>query len=192
MAAAPRILAFAGSTRRESLNRKLLAVAVRGAEAAGAVCTLASLGELAIPLYDGDLEAKGMPEGARELRRLFLANDGLLIASPEYNGSLTGVLKNAIDWTSRSDEGPRADLAPFRGKTVALVSASPGNLGGLRSLVHVRQVLAGLGCLVIPEQLALARAADAFAPDGSLLDPGRRARAEAVGARLAEVIRRLS
>ena len=192
MAANPKILAFAGSTRTDSFNKKLIAVAARGAEAAGASVTRIDLRDYPMPIYDGDLEAnEGLPENALEMRALFRAHAGLLIAAPEYNGSITAVLKNTIDWVSRPREGePR--LAGFSGKVAGLVSASPGALGGLRGLVHVRQILSGINVLVIPEQFAVNGAGDAFDADGNLKDEDRRAAAEAVGARLAEVAARLS
>jgi len=190
-AGAPRILALAGSLREGSLNKKLLAVARRGAEAAGARCTEVDLRSLGLPLYDGDLEARsGLPEGARELRRRLAEHAGLLLASPEYNGSVPGVLKNAIDWASRSGEGG-PDLSPFRGTVVALVAASPGPLGGVRGLIHLRTILSGIGCLVLPDQLTLRGAGDAFDAEGELRDPKQRQRAEAIGGSLARALQRL-
>jgi len=191
MTDAPRILALAGSLREGSLNKKLLAAARRGAEEAGASCTVLELRELSLPVYDGDLEARsGLPEGARELRRLLREHPGLLLASPEYNGSVPGVLKNAIDWASRSGEGS-ADLSGFRGTVAALLAASPGPLGGVRGLIHLRAILSGIGCLVLPEQLTLRGAGDAFDAAGELRDPKQRERAEGVGRALARALRRL-
>jgi NAD(P)H-dependent FMN reductase len=168
---APRILAFAGSTREKSFNKMLIRIAAASAQAAGGDVTLVDLRDYPMPLYDGDLEAReGIPEHARRFKELMLANDGLLISAPEYNGSITGVLKNTIDWASRSapDEAP---LAPYVGKVAALLAASPGALGGLRGLVHVRAILGNLKVLVLPEQVAVMRAGDVFAPDGTLKDP---------------------
>src|SRR5215471_4093780 len=137
----PRILAFAGSLRRESFNKKLVPIAVKGAREAGAEVTLIDLKDFPLPLFDQDLEAEqGMPQNGAKLKRLFIEHDGLLISSPEYNSSITGVLKNAIDWVSR----PAPDepsLVAFRGKVATLMSASPGALGGLRGLVHLRSIL---------------------------------------------------
>jgi len=188
---APRILAVAGSLREASLNKKLLAVARRGAEAAGAACTEVDLRALSLPPYDGDLEARiGLPDGARELRRLLGEHGGLLLASPEYNGSVPGVLKNAIDWATRSGEGS-PDLSGFRGTVVALLAASPGPLGGVRGLIHLRTILSGIGCLVLPDQLTLRGAGDAFDAEGELRDPKQRDRAEAIGGSLARALQRL-
>ena len=186
--AAPRILAFAGSTRAESYNKKLVRVAAGGARSAGADVTLIDLRDYPLPLFDGDLESEGgIPENGRRLKQLFVEHDGLLIAAPEYNSSITAVLKNTIDWVSRPAPG-EPSLVAFTGKVAGLVAASPGALGGLRGLVHVRAILGNIGVLVLPEQVAVPRAADAFNPDGSLKDAKQQANVEKVGARLAEVI----
>jgi NAD(P)H-dependent FMN reductase len=167
----PRILAFAGSTRTLSWNKKLLRTAAEAVRAASAEVTLIDLRDMAMPLYDGDLEAAGgLPDGARALKALMIEHHGFLIAAPEYNGSISAVLKNAIDWVSRPQPGEPSAVA-FRGKVAALLAASPGNLGGIRGLVTVRQVLTTLGVLVVPAQFGLARANEAFAEDGSLKDP---------------------
>jgi chromate reductase, NAD(P)H dehydrogenase (quinone) len=155
--AAPKILAFAGSTRADSFNKKLVRVAVEGARQAGAEVTLVDLRDYPMPLYDGDLETEaGMPESAARLKELMKAHDGFLIASPEYNSSITAVLKNTIDWVSRAAPGEEP-LAAFDGKAAALMSASPGALGGLRGLVHVRSILGNIGVLVLPDQVAVPR-----------------------------------
>lgn len=169
-----RVLVFAGSARRDSLNKKLARAAHASAKAAGAEATFVDLDDYPMPLYHGDLEAaSGMPEEARELRALFLAHDALLIASPENNSSVTSLLKNTIDWLSRDvGDGKGADsgLAPWRGKVAGLLAASPGAFGGVRHLPHLRQVLAGLGVTVVGTQVAVPKAHEAFAADGSLAD----------------------
>src|SRR5579872_6970211 len=135
-----RILAFAGSTREDSFNKKLVKIAAEGARAAGAEVTHVDLRELNLPLYDGDLERNsGLPAGGRKLKDLMLAHDGFLISAPEYNSSVSGVLKNAIDWASRPVPGEK-ELECFQGKVAAIMSASPGALGGLRGLVHLRAI----------------------------------------------------
>lgn len=188
----PRILAFAGSTRRGSYNKRLLAVAVAGAREAGAEVTRIDLADLPMPLYDQDLErAEGMPANAAELKRLMREHDGFLIASPEYNSSITGVLKNAIDWASRRSEPDEPPLVAFRGKAAVLMSASPGSLGGLRGLVHVRAILSNLGVLVLPDQRAVSRAHQAFADDGSLVDAKQQAAVQELGAKLAATLAKL-
>jgi chromate reductase, NAD(P)H dehydrogenase (quinone) len=184
----PRILAFASSTRRESFNKKLVTIAAQGAREAGAEVTLIDLKDFPLPLFDQDLEAEqGMPENGKQLKKLFIDHDGLLIASPEYNSSLPAVLKNAIDWVSRPAPG-EPSLAAFRGKVATLMSASPGALGGLRGLVHVRSILGNLGVIVLPDQIALAKAHEAIQPDGSLVDPKRQAGIEGLGKTLASFL----
>ena len=187
----PRILAFASSTRRESFNKKLVAVAAQGAREAGAEVTLIDLKDFPLPLFDQDLEAEqGMPENGKKLKKLFIAHDGLLIASPEYNSSFPAVLKNAIDWVSRPAPG-EPSLVAFNGKVATLMSASPGALGGLRGLVHVRSILGNLGVIVLPDQIAVAQAHEAFNPDGTLKDPKRQAGIEGLGRTLAEFLAKL-
>ncbi len=186
-----KILAFAGSTREGSYNKRLVRIAAAGARGAGAEVTTVDLSDFPMPLYDADLEAaEGMPEAAGRFKRLMIEHDGFLIAAPEYNSSITGVLKNAIDWASRREpDEPR--LVAFAGKAAALMSASPGGLGGLRGLVHVRAILGNLGVLVLPQQRAIARAHQAFADDGTLADEGLQADVTALGTRLAELLARL-
>ena len=187
----PRILAFAGSLRRESFNKKLVPIAAKAARDAGAEVTLIDLRDFPLPLFDQDLEAEqGMPDNGKKLKQLFIDHDGLLIASPEYNSSITAVLKNAIDWASRPAPG-EPPLVAFRGKVATLMSASPGALGGLRALVHVRSILGNIGVIVLPDQIAVARAHEAFQPDGSLKDPRQQAAIERLGNTLASCLRKL-
>ena len=149
------------------------------AEAQGAEVTVLDLRELALPIYDGDLEAaSGLPEGARRLKELMRAHDGFLIASPEYNSGVSGALKNAIDWASRPDQGN--PHSPFAHKTCALLSASPGSLGGLRGLLMLRISLENLNVFVVPLQAAMPRAHEAFGEDGGLKDPRQHGLVEAV------------
>jgi NAD(P)H-dependent FMN reductase len=185
----PRILAFAGATRTQSWNKKLIRVGMEFARAAGSEVTLIDLRDFPMPLYDGDFEAaEGLPEKARELKALMLEHDALLLSCPEYNSSITAVLKNSIDWVSR----PRPNEPnAFKGKVAGLLAASPGNLGGVRGLFTVRQVLTTLGVLVVPTQFALNQAAGAFAEDGSLKDERQREAVRAVAAELVKVTRAL-
>ena len=165
MANPPRILAFSGSARRDSLNRKLLAVVVEAVRAVGGDVTLLDLNEYSLPLYHGDLEDKeGLPPNAQKLIELVLAHDAVLIASPEYNSQITPLLKNTIDWCTRGDENP------LRGKAAAVVSASPGMFGGIRSMTMARQLLTHLGCYVVPAQCVLPNADKAFDANGRLTD----------------------
>ena len=188
----PRILAFAGSTRRESFNKKLVSIAANGARDAGAEVTLIDLKDFPLPLFDQDLEAEqGMPENGKKLKQLFIDHHGLLIAAPEYNSSVTAVLKNAIDWVSRPAPG-EPELVAFRGKVATLMSASPGGLGGLRGLVHVRSILGNIGVIVLPDQLAVPKAYEAFEADGSLKDPKQQAGIKGLGHTLASFLMKLN
>lgn len=191
MASIPKILAFAGSMRTDSFNKKLVKIAVAGAKAAGAEVSLIDLRDFPMPPYDGDLEAnEGIPPHARRFKQLMLSHDGLLLSCPEYNSSITGVMKNAIDWASRQEPG-EAPLACFTGKVAALMSASPGALGGLRGLVHVRAILGNIQVLVLPEQVALPKAHEAFQPDGTLKDSKQQMAVEQLGRSLAHVLSKL-
>jgi len=186
--AQPRILAFAGSLRRESFNKKLITVAAAGATNAGASVTLIDLAGYPLPIFDADLEAEsGLPPNAAILKNLFIESGGLLIASPEYNSSMTAVFKNTIDWVSRSVPG-EAPLAPYSNKIVSLLSASPGALGGLRGLVHVRSMFGNLGAIVLPGQVTISKANEAFTDDGLLKDPRQQANVEKSGATLAAAV----
>lgn len=186
-----KILAFAGSARRESFNKKLVRIAARGAEAAGAEVTLIDLADYPLPLYDGDIEAAdGIPKNARTLRGMMSDHNAFLIAAPEYNSGITPLLKNAIDWTSRPD-GDVASLAAYGGKVAALVAASPGALGGLRGLFHVRYVLSNIRVTVLPDQVAVSQAGNSFDDAGELTDDSRRQQVEAVGAALAKAAAKL-
>lgn len=170
----PKILAFSGSIRSTSLNRKLIDVAVAATRAAGGKVTQIDLADYPLPLYDGDLEDRdGLPDNALRLKALFKDHDALLIASPEYNSSIPPLLKNAIDWVSREWQG-ESGLVPYRNKVGALLAASPGALGGMRMLPHLRQVLNTLGVMVLPDQFSLAHADKAFDEEnGALKSPAR-------------------
>lgn len=186
------ILAFAGSLRKDSLNKKLVRIAAAGAEKAGAGVTLIDLADFPMPIYDGDIEARsGLPEHAKRLKALLKEHHGLLISSPEYNSSVSAALKNAIDWTSRA-EGKEPAVAAFAGKVAGLVSASPSGLGGLRGLVHLRAILGNIQVLVLPDQVAINTAHEAFDASGNLIDPKKQAAVEAVGAKLAQVLTKLT
>jgi NAD(P)H-dependent FMN reductase len=191
MAAAPRILVFAGSTRAESFNKKLARLGAEAARAAGGDATLIDLRDYSLPLFDADLEQeRGLPSNGRRLKDLFLAHDGLLLACPEYNSSITGLLKNMIDWVSRPEPG-QPELACFVGKVAGLMSASPGALGGLRGLVHVRAILGNIKVLVIPDQVAIMRAHDAFTAEGALKDAKQQAAVIQVAATLVRTVAKL-
>lgn len=186
-----KILAFSGSSRQDSLNQRLLEVASAGARSAGAEVTPLRLADLALPVYDGDLEAEqGLPPGALKFKALLAGHDGLLIASPEYNGGYTALLKNALDWASRPSETDRNGVSGFANRPAALVSASPGLLGAIRSQVSLQGVLLKLGLVLIPSSFALGSAHQAFDEHGTLRDAGVDRGVRAVGAALAEAARR--
>jgi NAD(P)H-dependent FMN reductase len=186
----PRILAFAGSLRADSLNKKLARVAAAGAQAAGGEVTYVDLRDFPMPIFDADLEAEGTPETALQFKELLRAHDGLLLAAPEYNTSITAVLKNTLDWASRATPGEPSQDA-FDGKIAALFSASPGALGGLRGLVHVRAILGGMGVLVLPGQVAVPRAHEAFTAEGALADARTQTNVDRLAATLVDTVRKL-
>ena len=189
--AAPKILAFAGSTRIESFNKKLVLIAASGARAMGAEVTFLDLRDFPMPLYDGDLEIRqGLSDNVKKFRALLMGHDGLLISAPEYNSGISGVLKNAIDWASRPLPG-EAPLACFTGKIAAIMSASPGVLGGLRGLVQVRSILSNIQVLVLPDQMAIPKANEAFNADGTLKDAKQQTAIEALGRSLTEILIKL-
>ncbi len=191
MSYTPKILAFTGSTRQDSYNKKLVKIACEAARKAGAAVTEIDLRDFPMPLYDGDLEnAKGIPENSLKFKKLLMEHQGLLISSPEYNSSISGVLKNAIDWASRAIPGEEP-LACFKGKTVALMSASPGALGGLRGLVHVRSILGNIQVLVLPNQVAVPKANEAFDTNGQLTDKRLQSSVENLGTELCSILNKL-
>lgn len=188
----PKILAFAGSTRAESFNKKLVCIAAEGARIAGAEVTIMDLRDLPMPLFDEDLEKReGLSPNVRKLKGLMLGHHGFLISSPEYNSSITGVLKNAIDWASRPVPN-EPTLACFTNKVAALMSASPGALGGLRGLVHVRAILGNIGMIVLPNQVSIPNAHEAFDPSGNLKDSKKQASVRKLGTDLTEILSRLN
>ena len=172
MAYQPKILAFAGSLRTDSFNKKLVKIAVKGAEEAGAKVTYIDLKDYPLPIYDQDIEDKqGLPENALKLKKLMLEHDGFLISCPEYNSSLSAAFKNMIDWTSRQASPDEVYLCCFIDKAVTLMSASAGALGGLRGLVHARALFGNIFSIVLPAQKSIPNAAGAFEADGNLKDP---------------------
>jgi len=181
MTKAAKIIVFSGSLRKESYNKKLAKLAAFQAEALGADVQFLDLADYPLPLFDEDIESAGAPENVVNLRELFDSANALLIASPEYNGSFTAVLKNTLDWLSRpTPEGQiQTNFSQF---TVGIMAASPGGLGGIRGLSHIREVLSNLGSLVTPTSLALGAAYNAFDENGQLKD-------ENMADRLSELVR---
>ena len=180
-----RLLALCGSARKDSLNRRALAVAIKGAKHAGAGVTFVEPRDFVMPLYDGDLEAsEGLPEAAARLQKLFAEHDGVIIATPEYNGFFTPLLKNTLDWVSRPlpDGSGQPGTIHLRGKAAGLVTASPGALGGIRAMQHTRLYLSNLGLIVVPDQAAVPAANKVLGADGSIADDRTRDMLESVGA----------
>jgi NAD(P)H-dependent FMN reductase len=183
-----RVLCFAGSARRASLNKKLARCAAEAVRAAGAQATFADLADYPMPLYHGDLEAElGIPPQARAFAELIGAHDALLIASPENNTSVSALTKNTLDWLSRFK-----DVDVLRGRPAALMAASPGAFGGVRGLYHLRAILNSLGVLVLPEQFVLPRANGAFDAQDRLLDAGQAQQVAALAGRLVDLAGRLA
>ncbi len=176
-----KFLFLAGSTRTGSFNKKLARLAFQRAEEKGADATLIDLRDFQMPLYDGDLEAeRGVPEAAIKLKKLFISHQGIFIASPEYNSSISPVLKNALDWISRKHEKEEGALVAFKGKVASLTAASTGALGGLRGLVPLRMMLGNIGVYVTPTQLAVPKAEEAFNNQGALVSEQHRAMLDSV------------
>lgn len=163
-----RLLAFAASLRERSINRRLLEVAGSVAQDCGATVTIAEFREFDVPLFNQDLvDRSGLPGGAEAFKRRLEAADGLLLASPEYNYSMPGTLKNLIDWVSRYRP------VPLRGKSALLLATSSGTVGGIRGLWQLRIPLEGLGVFVYPDMFALPTGGQAFTEDGVLKDPAQ-------------------
>ncbi len=187
----PKILTFAGSLRKDSLNKKLAAAAAQGALEAGAEVTLIDLADYPLPMYDGDIEASdGIPDNAMKLKTLMKSHHGFLIATPEYNSSISAVLKNTIDWASRKADG-ESPLECFVGKVIGLMAASPGGLGGLRGMFHVRDIFLNINSIVLPGHYALSSAHDAFDDAGNIIDEVHRDKVNSIASRVVEVARKL-
>ena len=191
MAKKIKILAFAGSLRESSYNKRVVKTAVKGAENAGAEVTFIDLKDYPLPIYDGDDHREnGFPENALKLQRILAAHDGLLIASPEYNGSVPGGLKNMIDWTSRkSDEFGMIEV--FRGKVAGIMTASPGAFGGIRCLAHLRGVLTIMLVNVLPMEIAVAKVGEMFEGDGDeMTDEKTKGLLEDLGKALTDLLKK--
>ena len=190
----PKILVFAGSIRTGSHNARLAALAAKELALAGADVTRISLEDYPLPIYDGDDEAKsGVPANARNLKRMMAAHPGVFIASPEYNASITPLLKNTIDWISRVRERGEPPLAVFKNRVFALGGASDCPYGALRSLMALRQVLElGCGALVMPEQITVFRAGEAFDEMDNLKEERAAASLKRVVQRLADAAREMA
>ena len=189
--AATKILVFGGSLRTGSLSAKLAALAAKEIALLDADVTRISLGDYPLPLYDGDLEAqKGVPENAIKLARLFAAQAGIFVATPEYNHSLPPLLKNAIDWISRIK--PVAGIG-YQGRVFGIGSTSNGFIGGARALLDLRKVLVtAAAAIVVPEQVSISRAQDAFDESGNLKDAPPLATLKGVATKLVGLAQRVN
>jgi NAD(P)H-dependent FMN reductase len=187
----PKILVLSGSTRIGSLNTRLAALAAKELTFADAEVTRISLEDYPLPIYDADDDANGgtHPNAVR-LKQMFRAHQGVFIGSPEYNGSVTPLLKNALDWVSQVRERGEQAYAAFRDRVFAVGAASPEPHGGLRGLGALRQILElGCGALVIPEQITVPQADQAFDEIGNLSQPGLANQLRVMTARLVDVAR---
>ncbi len=189
----PRILVFAGSIRAGSHNVRLAALAAKELALAGADVTRISLQDFPLPIYDADLEAgSGPPENAVKLKNLFMTHRGVFIASPEYNASMTPLLKNALDWVSRVRGSGEPPLAAYKNRVFAIGGASDGPYGALRSLMALRQSLElGCGALVLPDQITVIRASEAFDEMDNLRDERAASLLKRIAARLTDTAREM-
>jgi len=186
-----KILAFAGSARKDSWNRKVLEVAAQGARDAGAEVMVVNLGDFPMPIYNADWHAEnGVPAAMRELRTHMMAANGLLIASPEYNTSITPLLKNTIDWLSQDVDG-ESGYAPFTGKVGGLMGASNGAFGTIRALPQVSFMLSNLGVFMLPV-VAVPGVAKTFDDTGAMTHEHAKKMLTGLGARLAETVAKLA
>ena len=191
MSKKPKILAFAGSLREKSYNKRVLKIAIKGAENAGAEVTYVDLKDYPMPIYNADLQdSQEFPPIAAAFQRLLLEHDGLLIASPEYNASLPAALKNVIDWTSRANGNIKL-IECFKGKTAAIMTASPGAFGGIRCLAHLRDVLTILLVHTLPTEIAVAKVGGVFDNDtDEITNDNVRIILEDLGKSLADMLRK--
>lgn len=179
------ILVFSGSLRPESTHGRLARLAADELNARGIDATLLSLADYPLPIYDESIEREEFPEAANRLRELFAKHHGFVIASPEYNGSVTPLLKNTLDWVSRKSAAT-AQLQPFNNKLALIVTTSPGSAGGLRGARHLREILNALGAIVLPRQLTIPNSAQSLDAQGRLLlDKHREQFAAEIGALIA-------
>jgi len=187
----PKILAFAGSTRKESVNKRLAKIALHSAEKADAETTFIDLSDYDMPLYSDDLLSKhGIPDSVIAFKDMLKSHNGFFITSPEYNGSLTGVLKNAIDWaTVKADSEER--MACWNGKIVGILAASPGGLGGIRGLHHLRTILAGIGAFVLPNHLAVGNSTANLQNEEQITDDKLQHQLDSLSTEMVRVIRGL-
>jgi len=185
----PKILAIAGSLRKNAYSKRVLNIAIDGARDTGAEVTLVDLGGYPMPFYNADDHAeKGFDPNALRFQGVLKEHDGLIISTPEYNGSIPGGMKNAIDWASRPSEKYKMNEV-FAGKTAAMIASSPGSFGGLRCLAHLRGVLTIMGVNVLPMEIAVSFVGQKFDGDGTeMTDEKTKAFLESIGAELTKAL----
>lgn len=186
------IVCFSGSSRAASDNQKTVLAIAGYLDQAGASVDVISLADYPAPIYNGDLEqAEGLPQGIASLKERLGNADAMVIGCPEYNGFMTPLLMNTIDWCTRSAEAS-VDLSCFRDKAALIVSASPGGFGGMRAATHLKTMLSGIGTLVFPDSFSVAASYQAFGDDGKLTDEGLSKRAEQVATRYVEFVNKVA
>jgi NAD(P)H-dependent FMN reductase len=186
-----KILAFSGSGRKDSVNKKVLAVAAQGAKEAGAEVTIVDLEDFDMPIFTEDLESeKGMHSGGQRFKELLIEHDGFLISCPEYNSSYSALFKNSIDWASRKIDG-ESPMQAYKGKVAGIMAASPGALGGMRVLVTLRMLMENLGTMVLPGQKAVGGAFKIFDQGGNITDIKTEAALKNIGKDLVHTVSRL-
>jgi len=188
-----KLLFLSGSIRTGSYNASLAreAVAIAG-QIDGVDADFIDLNDYPMPIYNGDLEAKsGLPDAAKALKKLFIDADGFFIASPEYNSSISPLLKNSLDWISRKEKDDEPALIAFSGKVAAISAASAGGFGGLRGLVPLRMMLGNIGVHLVPKQLAVSFADKAFDENGVLTDMQHKGNLKNVVEQLADTTKKL-
>ena len=188
-----KVIVLSGSIRKDSLNKKLTIIAASMLENLGIKTTYIDLADFEMPLYNGDLELKiQKPENAKRLKKLFIEHQGYVIASPEYNSSISPLLKNTIDWISRPDPSDPYPLVAFKDKFAFIMSASPGYMGGLRGLIHLRYILENIGSFVLPSQFTLAAAQKAFNEEGNFIEDSHKTTLEKALKEYSNFVRKLS
>ncbi|MFT6330918.1 MAG: NAD(P)H-dependent FMN reductase [Bermanella sp.] len=184
----PKILAFAGSGRKKSYNFSITKCAAQGANQDGVEVTVIDMSEFDMPIFNEDLEAAhGLPANAKKFKQLLMSHDGFIIGSPEYNSGYSGLLKNAIDWASRKEEGEKP-LQAFKGKYAAIIATSSGALGGIRGLVPLRMLLGNIGMHVLPDQLAVGGIGKLVDEEQNVVDEKTKTNLHAIGRTMAEAL----
>ncbi len=186
-----KILAFSGSSRKDSVNKKMVKIAAQGVEKAGTEVTYIDLADYPMPIYNGDLEeSEGLPKPAREFKKILTEHNGILISTPEYNSNFPALLKNAIDWASRSESADETRLSAYQNKFAAIMCATPGGSGGMKGLMMLRLQLEHIGVIVLPNQQSLSQAHQAFDEQGNLVDSKKQRAVKKVGSDLANILNR--